>query len=138
MIGLVGYIIISFFAALLFVLWSQEKLKRLKYEVVIRWIRDQRGDDRCWADLEQLYNLLPEGYTVPKRDTLIKLENCKKYIESCNNPATVYVSPEREIENLRRIIRRLHLNYCDIIDREPNDQWESSDQADLYNDIVNN
>ena len=48
----------------------------------IRKVRDQKGDDRCWKDLEELYGVLPEGYESPVRDTLVELENCKKYIAS--------------------------------------------------------
>src|SRR3954468_1623714 len=66
----------------------------------IRDCRDQRGDDRCWRDLEKLYQLLPEGYTPPERDTKVELKRCEKYIEACNHPGTVYVSPQREIDRL--------------------------------------
>ena len=73
----------------------------------IRKHRDQRGDDRCWRDDEELYAALPEGYTPPARDTTVELENCKRFIESRQNPKTEYVSPEREIERLRNENQRL-------------------------------
>lgn len=70
-------------------------------EAAIRHHRDQRGDDRCWMDDEALYSFLPEGFIPPERDTAVELENCKRFIACRQNPATVYVSPEREIERLR-------------------------------------
>lgn len=70
----------------------------------IRKHRDQRGDDRCWMDDEELYIVLPEGYTPPPRDTAVELKNCERFIASRQNPKTEYVSPEREIERLKRIV----------------------------------
>lgn len=69
--------------------------------------RDQRGDDKCWMDDEKLYKLLPEGYTPPARDTAVELANCRKYICSRMNPATIYISPQRRIEELELEIARL-------------------------------
>lgn len=70
----------------------------------IRAHRDARGDDRCWRDDEDLYRVLPEGYIPPVRDTAVELDNCRRFIASRQNPATVYVSPEREIEHLRALV----------------------------------
>lgn len=70
---------------------------------LIRWHRDQyiSGDDKCWKDNERLYaEGLPEGYTPPKRDTLVELKNCERYIASCHDPRVEYVSPQRRIEEL--------------------------------------
>jgi hypothetical protein len=67
---------------------------------VIRSHRDVKGDDRCWMDDADLYAALPEGYTPPARDTSVELANCERYIASRQNPATVYISPERRIETL--------------------------------------
>ena len=72
----------------------------LKLEQGVRTHRDQRGDDRCWMDDENLYKLLPEGYTAPKREVAVELELCKKYLQCRRNPATTYVSPQRRIEEL--------------------------------------
>lgn len=66
----------------------------------IRKHRDQKGDDRCWMDDEELYKLLPEGYEPPVRDTLVELKNCENYIKCRHNPGTEYVSPQRRIEEL--------------------------------------
>lgn len=77
------------------------------YESAIRKHHDYRGDDRCWMDDEELYKTLPEGYTPPKRDTCVELHNCNKYIACRQNPATTYVSPEREIERLQAEVKRL-------------------------------
>ena len=67
----------------------------------IRKHRDQRGDDRCWMDDEELYKALPEGYTPPVREVAVELGLCEKFIESRRNPATEYVSPQIEIERLQ-------------------------------------
>lgn len=75
----------------------------------IRKHRDQRGDDRCWQDDEELYKLLPEGYTPPARDTKVELENCQKFIANRHSPKTQYVSPEREIERLRNEVHKSSL-----------------------------
>jgi hypothetical protein len=71
----------------------------------IRTHRDARGDDRCWMDDEALYAVLPEGYTPPPRDTAVELDRCRQFIEARRNPATSYVSPERELERLRNILK---------------------------------
>jgi hypothetical protein len=75
-----------------------------KLERAIREHRDQRGDDRCWRDDEELYEVLPEGYEVPTRDTAVELSLCERFIKNRQNPKTEYVSPEREIERLRVLI----------------------------------
>jgi hypothetical protein len=76
------------------------KDKTRAYEAAIRKHRDQRGDDRCWMDDEELYKALPEGYTPPERDTAVELRNCEIFLACRKNPATTYVSPQREIEAL--------------------------------------
>lgn len=73
----------------------------LKLRAAVREHRDARGDDRCWRDDEDLYATLPEGYTPRPFDTTVELEHCKRFIECRQNPATEYMSPEREIERLR-------------------------------------
>ena len=76
-------------------------------ETAIREHRDQRGDDRCWMDDEKLYNILPEGYTPPKRDCRVELKFCERFIATRHNPGTTYVSPEREIEALKTEVENL-------------------------------
>lgn len=78
-----------------------------RYEAGIRAHRDQRGDDRCWRDDEDLYKLLPEGFAAPERDTAVELDNCRRFIELRQNPATQYVSPQREIERLNADVAHL-------------------------------
>lgn len=72
--------------------------------VAVRKVRDQRGDDRCHMDLTALYQLLPEGDTRPKEDTLLTLENCARYIAATLDPNIAYVSPQRRIEELEALI----------------------------------
>lgn len=71
----------------------------------IRKHRDQRGDDRCWLDDEDLYKELPEGYEVPARDTAVELENCNKFLCNRRNPSTKYDSPQRRIEEYEMALR---------------------------------
>lgn len=84
---------------------SDEQLTALT--AAIRRHRDARGDDRCWMDDETLYGVLPEGYTPPARDSAVELARCQQFIASRQNPATIYVSPEREIEILRAGLARI-------------------------------
>jgi len=71
-----------------------------RLQTAIRTHRDMRGDDRCWLDDETLYKVLPEGYIPPTRDTAVELDACRQFIQSRHNPATVYISPQRRIEEL--------------------------------------
>lgn len=71
-----------------------------KFQSAIRNHRDQRGDDRCWLDDETLYKSLPEGYTPPARDVAVEIANCQKFIETRRCPATEYVSPQRQVDEL--------------------------------------
>lgn len=73
----------------------------------IRKHRDYRGDDRCWRDDEELYGRMPEGYIPQKIESSVELTNCQKFIECRKNPMTLYVSPERMIEQLRTQNERL-------------------------------
>lgn len=52
---------------------------------LLRWHRDQKGDDRCWLDDIKLYSALPEGsagveFKLPNRDKF--LTNCAKFWET--------------------------------------------------------
>jgi hypothetical protein len=92
--------------------WCLECVRELeagfeRYASAIRRHRDYRGDDRCWQDDEELYRVLPEGYTPPKRDTTVELTNCERYIRCRHNPGTEYVSPQREIERLKALVESL-------------------------------
>lgn len=71
---------------------TEESLEYL-LEVItaIRKHRDQKGDDRCWQDDAELYQILPEGHTPPAVDEPVMLENCKRYIERRQCPLTKYV-----------------------------------------------
>jgi hypothetical protein len=106
-----------------------EKMNRLlqskeieKLRAAIRKHRDQRGDDRCWMDDEELYRVLPEGFTPPARDTAVELANCERFIACRQNPATEYVSPNFEIGMLEervyqrdREIERLNKVLADLL-----------------------
>ena len=75
------------------------------YRAAIRRHRDYRGDDRCHLDDGELYSVLPEGDTRPARDTAVTLENCERFIR-CRQQGREYVSPEREVEQLRLELSR--------------------------------
>jgi hypothetical protein len=86
----------------------------------IRKHRDYRGDDRCWMDDEELYKVLPEGYTPPERDTLVELDNCRRFIENRHRIDVLYQSPQRRIEELERKIEEIKkiLESSDITSEE--------------------
>lgn len=63
----------------------------------IRKIRDTFGDDKCWMDWNALFAMLPEGYTPPKQDIQIQLEDCKRYL-ACRDAGTEYIPPPRWIK----------------------------------------
>lgn len=86
----------------------------LGLEKGVREHRDARGDDRCWMDDEALYKLLPEGFIPPARDTAVELTRCQQFIASRQNPATTYVSPEREIESLRALLKESKREHAPI------------------------
>lgn len=73
-------------------------------EGAIRKHRDQHGDDRCWMDDEELYRVLPEGYMPPVRDSSVELKMCERFIACRHNPATKYLSPQRRIEELEKLL----------------------------------
>lgn len=86
-----------------------DKARLVQLTLAVRKLRDTwvRGDDKCWKDLVELFQVLPEGFTPPASDTLVELANCEKYIKSCHHPDTVYVSPQRRIEELEAENARL-------------------------------
>jgi hypothetical protein len=70
---------------------SLEELKAevKKLRTVIRYHKDQKGDDRCWVDDIRLYEALPEGpvgfdSTLPPEEVF--LENCKRFCKSRQVP----------------------------------------------------
>lgn len=68
---------------------SIDRIKEL--EAAIRKHRDQKGDDRCWLDDEELYNLLPEGFDSRQLSPEIMLKNCAKFVASRHNPSLPYL-----------------------------------------------
>lgn len=72
--------------------------------LAIRRHRDFRGDDRCWMDDHELYEMLPEGYAPPSNDTFVCMENCLKYIRMRKDPSVNYESPQRRIEQLEAVL----------------------------------
>ena len=61
----------------------------IKLRSVIRYHKNQKGDDRCWVDDLRLYEALPEGAdghdsTLPTEEVF--LENCKRFCRSRQVP----------------------------------------------------
>lgn len=83
------------------------KTRLRELRAAVRSHRDQKGDDRCWMDDEVLYHALPEGYTVPERDTTVELAHCEQFIRCRMNPKTRYISPQRRIEELEARVKEL-------------------------------
>lgn len=84
--------------------FEEDRLAQLRIdqlEAAIRRHRDERGDDRCYQDDRDLYEVLPEGYTPRAEDTAVTIENCQKYIACRHDPATKYVSPQEKIDELQ-------------------------------------
>lgn len=96
-----------------------------KYEDGIRAVRDDwvRGDHKCWKDLVAMFQLLPEGFTLPATDTRVELEYCKQYIESCHHPGVNYVSPQTRIEELEHALREAYHFIHKGIEVRMTDQW---------------
>ena len=68
---------------------EQLKAEAIKLRSVIRYHKDQKGDDRCWVDDLRLYEALPEGpvghdSTLPTEEVF--LENCKRFCQSRQVP----------------------------------------------------
>lgn len=87
--------------------WHGAATGKFVLENAIRKHRDQKGDDRCWMDDEELYRMLPEGYEPGKRDTSVELANCQRFMACRQNPKTEYVSPQREIDRLRDELQKI-------------------------------
>jgi len=75
----------------------------LKLRKAIRKHRDQHGDDRCWMDDIELYEILPEGANpsfidlrLMPRDEMLK--NCECFV-SCR---TTELTPEAAIEKYKK------------------------------------
>lgn len=95
----------------------------------IRHHRDQRGDDRCWLDDQELYAVLGEGPAetgLPPRD--IFLANCARFWQCRQDPSANYETVaareqalKDEILRQRRIMREMAeklLSNTPLTDRE--------------------
>jgi hypothetical protein len=69
---------------------SVEDLKAevIKLRTIIRYHRNQKGDDRCWVDDIRLYEALPEkeGYDSTLPPEKVFLDNCKRFCRSRQVP----------------------------------------------------
>jgi uncharacterized small protein (DUF1192 family) len=91
--------------------WCVAEIERL--QAGIRHHRDQKGDDRCWLDDLDLYDLLPEGHVDPDLSLPPKAEflrSCERYWEQrcpfnkaghITRPGLTIAQLEAEIERLR-------------------------------------
>jgi len=111
---------------------SDEQNRILELEAAIRKHRDQRGDDKCWLDDQELYNVLGDGNlgdnSLPAKEKF--LNNCANYYEKrCKNANwPSYQELEEKIKTLeaqlgqnKETTPRYHVhsrpecpfNYCD-------------------------
>lgn len=64
----------------------------VELEEGVRLHRDQRGDDRCWLDDQQLYGLIDDGkkaeMALPPKEVFLK--SCERYHASRQPPETLY------------------------------------------------
>lgn len=62
---------------------STDELRIQELEDAIRKHRDQKGDDRCWMDDQELYAVLNDGNlgdnTVGDQEKMLK--NCQRYVQ---------------------------------------------------------
>lgn len=66
-------------------------LNRLdEVEAAIRKHRDQRGDDRCWMDDQELYAVVGEPIISPLPPKKEFLNNCERFWECRQHPALKY------------------------------------------------
>lgn len=96
----------------------------------IRKHRDQRGDDRCWMDDQELYEVLPEGLggaDLRLCGAVEMLKNCTRFVASRHDPAQPYISSQRRIEELENGIR-LYLD-GNVSDRELRELIEGTPAA---------
>lgn len=78
----------------------------LELENAIRKHRDQKLDDRCFLDDQELYKVLnepiPEDYNaIPPIDKMLK--NCKRYLEKRCNPDNKWKSYQELEEELSKL-----------------------------------
>lgn len=66
--------------------WEKLRDEVKKLRTAIRYHRDQKGDERCYLDDDQLYEVLPEvDITVERTLPCNFLENCKSFFENRQN-----------------------------------------------------
>jgi hypothetical protein len=75
----------------------QLEAENKKLKEAIAKHRDQKGDDRCWLDDQELYSVLGDQVAqtaLPSKEVF--LGNCAKYFECRQNPAETYFSKENQ------------------------------------------
>ena len=110
------------------------EIERLR--TAIRTHMHMRGDDRCYLDDHDLYQVLPEGDTRPAEDSAVTLANCLRFIE-CRQQGREYISPEREIEHLRKENMKLRGWNIEMARKTVQDrQWErlEADNTTLHHE----
>jgi len=86
---------------------EREKLRQRiqALEVAIRFHRDQKSDDRCWMDDQELYKVLGDGNLGDNRvgDQTKMLKNCQRFIQRRTEGGgwTTYAAMEKELALLK-------------------------------------
>ena len=80
----------------------------IELESAVRKHRDQRGDDRCWLDDQELYKVLGDNdlgnNSLPPKDKFLK--NCENYYNKrCKNADwPSYQQLEEKLNKIKEII----------------------------------
>lgn len=92
----------------------QEQIVNLEHRVkeleeAIRKHRDQKSDDRCWMDDQELYKVLKDGNLGDNRvgDKSQMLKNCERYLDQRCSGGGWKTYAELEEENVK-LNERLH------------------------------
>lgn len=91
--------------------------------------RNQKADDRCWMDDDELYSALNDGIKCDRRvgSTIAMQQNCERYIRNrCERggPWKSYVELEAEIKELKRQIDSFWFMVENLWDIEPREFFE--------------
>jgi hypothetical protein len=91
----------------------------IRLREAIRNHRDQVGDDRCYRDDYDLYQVLGEPipeHACQQDPPEVMLENCKRYVASRHDPSKPYLSIIEELSKDNKILKKLLTKQIGFID----------------------
>jgi hypothetical protein len=79
----------------------QARLELQRYRQLIRYIRDQKGDDNCVLDFKLLFGLLPEKVDADPQlpPKPLMMFNCSRYYD-CKKEGKIYCPVDKVPENV--------------------------------------